>query len=136
VYAGEATLRTPSGTPLEGVPQYLIVAVDAADPPFSSEVTSSEAAHTQEPGSGEQLITIGTIHCNRTNAEERFAAALAGQAAPQADGTPLYIKEPTTSTEESDLSKGEEKACDSALRGIANAFYGANDENQYKHHNS
>jgi len=42
VYAGTTALRAPDGTPLESVPQYMIVSADEAEPASVAELREDE----------------------------------------------------------------------------------------------
>jgi hypothetical protein len=82
VFAGNAALRAPDGTPLPSVPQFVIVGVD--------EATGSVA----ELKDNERLILAGRVFTDKQRAEERFAALKAGREQPPREvGTPLYVVE-------------------------------------------
>ena len=81
VYAGEAAIRAPNGTPLPAVPQYVIRA--AAD-------SSGQSAPLKKT---ERLILAGHELPEKKRAEERYDALKAGQKClpREAGGIPLYI---------------------------------------------
>ena len=112
VHAGQTALRAPDGTPLENVPQYMIVPADEADPASVVELKDSEC-----------LVVAGTVHNARKAAEDRFAAAKVGHACPCADGTLLYIKDAASYVDKrTGLSAGEEKACEALVGDMLAAF--------------
>jgi len=107
VCVGKTALRAPDGTPLEGVPQYMIVQADKADP-----------AAVEALRENERLIVAGTVHTDHRAAEARFAALQAGREyQPPEDGTPLYIIEPAENVNrKTRLSAAEEKVSLSAQK--------------------
>jgi len=112
VYAGKTALRAPDGTPLEAVPQYMIVSVDEADPASVCVLREND-----------RLVMVGTVHADRRAAEERYAAMLEGRACPRADGVPIYIKESAENINaKSGLSLEEEKACKPLVDDLVAAF--------------
>ncbi|MDR1668811.1 MAG: hypothetical protein LBR76_02495 [Oscillospiraceae bacterium] len=81
IFAGNAALRAPDGTPLPAVPQFMVVQADEADP-----------ASVIQVGENERLILAGHMLTDRKRAEERYAALKAGKEAPPPEiGTPLYM---------------------------------------------
>jgi hypothetical protein len=103
VYAGNTALRAPDGTPLNSVPQYMIVPEDEADPAAVKGIRENE-----------RLVPIGIVCTNKKQAEERFAAIKAGRTPPPRESTKtLYIKEDAAKINpKTGLSQAEEKAID------------------------
>jgi hypothetical protein len=113
VRTGKTDLRAPDGTPLPAVPQYMIVAVEDADP-----------ACVEPLGADERLILAGTAQTERANAEDRYAAMLAGrEQPPRAGGVPFYIKEGAENINpKTGLSLEEEKAVEPLIGDMVDAF--------------
>ena len=81
VFAGNTAIRTPGGTPLPSVPQYIVVAFDEANPAAIAAVKNNE-----------RVVLIGRVMHEKPKAEERFAAAKEGRTLPPDEKTtPLYI---------------------------------------------
>jgi len=100
IYAGCAALRAPDGTRISAVPQYIIAPAGETGPYCTEELRDNE-----------RLVMVGTEHCERKSAEERYAAELAGRPMPpQADGKPLYIKVRESEVDQrTALSEGEKE---------------------------
>ena len=81
VYAGDAALRAPNGTPLPTVPQFVIATIDPNTP-----------AHIAIVGDNERVVLAGRVLYNKQSAEERFAAMKAGrEIPPKEESAPIYI---------------------------------------------
>ena len=104
IYAGDTAHRSPSGKLLPGIPQYIIVPVDEADPDCVIELRDNEC-----------LVLAATMdgHDNLQSARERFAALKAGKPPPPQSKTKpidIYFKEITENINQATgLTRGQEK---------------------------
>ncbi|MCL2697025.1 MAG: hypothetical protein FWE74_02960 [Oscillospiraceae bacterium] len=110
VYAGTIALRSPSGTPLPAVPQYMIVPADEADPAAIVELQKEK-----------RLVLGGMIYTDIEEARKRFAAG--ERKLSTESGKQLYFVEDAANiNKKTGLSKGEEKAIEPLLSDIVEAF--------------
>lgn len=113
VYAGTAELRAPNGTPLQSVPQYMIVSETVAEPSRVVELHPNEC-----------LVVAGSLNTNRKSAKERFADLKSGREAKSDDDSiPLYIKESLDNMNvKTRLSNVEEEVCDLLIGDLVSEF--------------
>lgn len=118
ICAGQMPLRAPNGKQSAAVPVYKVISTD-----------ETRGRETEELAPNERLVLVGTTESKQT-AEERYNALISGGMSPKACTEPLYIKDTSDASSETELTESEKRALNPLIADLLCEFSAAMQEQE------